>query len=115
MAHAPEDIRNLALVGHGHSGKTAVVDALAFHGKLTTRQGNSADGSSLSNSEPEEKERKQTLSAHLFHVPTGKTRIDLIDTPGHPDFVADTISALHVVETVCLCVSAAGGITFHAR
>ncbi|HLQ37052.1 MAG TPA: GTP-binding protein, partial [Planctomycetota bacterium] len=115
MVHSSEDIRNIALIGHGHSGKTAVVDALALHAKITTRHGNSADGSSISNTEPEEKERKQTLSSHLFHFSLGKAQLNVIDTPGHADFIADAISALPVVETAVLCVSAAGHVTFHAR
>lgn len=115
MAHSPEDIRNIALVGHGHSGKTAVVDALAFHTKVTTRHGNTADGSTISNTEPEEKERKQTLSSHLFHFPVGKAHLNVLDTPGHSDFCADAISALQVVETAVLCVNAAAALPFHAR
>jgi elongation factor G len=115
MAHASEDLRNVCLIGHGHSGKTAIVDALAVFTKISTRHGNSADGSSISNTELEEKERKQTLSSHLFHFPFGKVRVNAIDTPGHADFVADAISALGVVEVACLCVSATAPITFHAR
>lgn len=115
MAHSTSDIRNVALVGHGHSGKTAVLDALAFHTKVATRHGNSADGSSVGNSEPEEKERKQTLQSHLFGMPLGSCHLNLIDTPGHADFIADALSAIGVVETVCLCVSAVGPVSFHAR
>ncbi len=115
MAHGSESIRNVALVGHGHSGKTALVDAIAHHVKLTTRLGTTADGSSISNTEPEERERKQTLSSHLFRMPLGDVRLNLFDTPGHPDFAADAIAAIDVVETVVLCVSAANPITFHAR
>jgi elongation factor G len=64
MALFAEGVRNVALVGHGHTGKTALVDAIAQHCKLTTRLGTTADGSSLSNTEPEERDRKQTLAAH---------------------------------------------------
>jgi elongation factor G len=115
MAHGSEDIRNVALIGHGHSGKTALVDAIAQHCKLTSRLGTTADGSSISNTEPEERERKQTLAAHLFRVPLGTTRLNLFDTPGHPDFAADAIAALDVVETAVLCVNATNPLTFHAR
>ena len=110
-----EDIRNVALIGHGHSGKTALVDAIAHHVKLTTRLGSIADGSSLSNTEPEERERKQTLSSHLFRIPLGSVRCNLFDTPGHPDFIADAIAAVDVVETAVLCVNATNPLTFHAR
>ncbi len=115
MAHGSEDIRNAALVGHGHSGKTALIDAIAHHCRLTTRLGTTADGSTLSNTEPEERERKQTLSAHLFRMPLDGVRFNLFDTPGHPDFAADAIAALDVVETAVLCINAQNPLTFHAR
>jgi len=115
MASGSDGIRNVALFGHGHSGKTALADAIAFHAKLTSRLGTTADGSSISNSDPEEKERKQTLSAHLFRVPLGAVRLNLFDTPGHPDFAADAIAAIDVVETAVLCVNASNPLTFHAR
>ncbi len=115
MARPQDDIRNVALVGHGHSGKTALLDAIAFHTKLVTRLGSTADGSSISNTEPEERDRKQTLSAHAFRIPVGSVRLNAIDTPGHPDFVAEAISAMDVVETACLVVNATTGLTFHAR
>ncbi len=115
MASGSDGIRNVALFGHGHSGKTALVDAVAFHAKLTSRLGTTADGSSISNTEPEEKERKQTLAAHLFRVPLGSVRLNLFDTPGHPDFAADAIAAIDVVETAVLCVNASNPLTFHAR
>ncbi|MCA8974659.1 MAG: elongation factor G [Planctomycetes bacterium] len=120
MAHGSEDIRNVALVGHGHSGKTALIDAIAHHCKLTTRLGSVADGTSISDNEPEEKERKQTLASHLIHVPVRcasgqEKRLNLFDTPGHGDFIADAIGAMDVVETAILVVNASSPLTFHAR
>lgn len=116
MAHEPNDIRNVVLLGHGGSGKTALVDALAFATKLSPRHGDSADGTSISNTEPEEKERKQTLTSHPFSFPLegGKT-LNVVDTPGHADFVAEAIAPIWVVETALVCVSAAAGLTFHTR
>ena len=115
MSHHPSDIRNIALFGHGGSGKTALVDALAVTTKVSNRHGDSADGTSISNTEPEERERKQTLLSHLFQFPIDEVRLNLFDTPGHADFMADAISSLQVVETGILCVSAMGGVSFHAR
>lgn len=115
MALSSEDLRNVAFVGHGHSGKTALVDAIAHHCKLTTRLGSVVEGTSISNTEPEEKERKQTLSLHLFRVPLGEKRLNLFDTPGHADFAAEAIVAMDVVETVCLVVNATAPLSFHAR
>ncbi|MBL8755547.1 MAG: elongation factor G [Planctomycetes bacterium] len=115
MALGSEDIRNVALIGHGHSGKTALVDAIAHHVKLTSRLGTTADGSSISNTDPEERDRKQTLAAHAFRIPLGKYLLNLFDSPGHPDFIADAIAATDVVETAVLCVNAANPLTYHAR
>lgn len=117
MAHSSDQIRNVVLFGHNAAGKTAVLDALAFKCKVTARLGNTADGTSISDTEPEEKERKQTLTSHVCsNLPIAKDCIaNIIDTPGHPDFLADAISAMHVAEVGALCVSGTGGLTFHAR
>lgn len=115
MAHRSEDIRNVALFGHGDSGKTGLIDALAVLTKVVQRHGNSADGSSISNIEPEEKEKKHTLTSHVFHFPFEKGHLNFLDTPGHPDFCSSAIAALQAVETGLLCVNAQAGLTFHAR
>ncbi|MCA8974724.1 MAG: elongation factor G [Planctomycetes bacterium] len=123
MADAPkgaprphnDEIRNLAVVGHGHAGKTTLVDAIAHHLKLTTRLGSTADGTSISDTEPEEKERHQTLASHVFHIPAGPVQLNVFDTPGHPDFLAEAIAAIDVVETAVLVVSASNPVTFHAQ
>ncbi len=115
MAHTSEQIRNVALVGHGYAGKTALLDAIAYHLKVTNRLGSTVEGTSLGDIEAEEKERKQTLSAHLFQMPLGGTVLNLFDTPGHPDFVAEAIVGLAAVETACFVVNAASPISFHFR
>ncbi|HLU39630.1 MAG TPA: GTP-binding protein, partial [Planctomycetota bacterium] len=69
MASRSEALRNVVLFGHSSSGKTALVDALAFATKVSNRHGDVANGTSISNTEPEEKERKQTLSSHVFSFP----------------------------------------------
>ncbi len=115
MAHTSEQVRNVALVGHGHAGKTALLDALAFHLKLSSRLGSTADGTSLSDIDAEEKERRQTLSAHLFQLPIGDKVCNVFDTPGHPDFLADVLTAMDAVETALFVVNAANPVTFHLR
>jgi elongation factor G len=115
MAQRSHDARNLVLFGHGNSGKTSLVDALALLTKVATRRGDSADGTSISNTEPEEKERKQTLTSHVFGFPLGSAALGLIDTPGHPDFLADAFSAMRVAETGVLCINSSSGLSFHAR
>lgn len=113
MAHTSDQIRNFALVGHGHAGKTALLDALAFHLKITTRLG--ADGAGLGDFEPEERERKQTLAAHAFRLGLGQTVCNVFDTPGHPDFFGEAIAALGAVETALFVINAANPVTFHVR
>ena len=115
MARSPEDIRNIAFFGHVSTGKTALIDALAHVTGITKRQGDSSDGTSVSNTEPEERDRKHTLTSHVFHFPLGKATLNAIDTPGYPDFEAEAISIMPVIETACLCVSAMHGLTFHGR
>ncbi len=113
MAHRSAAIRNLALVGSSSSGKTALIDALAFVTKATPRHGNSLDGSSVSDTQPEEKDRKQTLNSHAFGFHWEDALLNFIDTPGHSDFLADALASLDVVEAALLCVSASGRLTFH--
>ena len=115
MAHRPSAIRNLALVGSSSSGKTALIDALAFITKDSSRHGNSLEGTSISDTLPEEKERKQTLNGHVFGFHWEDTLLNVIDTPGHADFLADALASLDVVEAALLCVSASGRLTFHGR
>ena len=115
MTARSETIRNVALFGHSYSGKTALIDAVAVATKVAARHGDSALGTNFGNPEPEEKERKHTLSSHLFGFPVGNLGLSLIDTPGHQDFLGDAISALRVVETGVLCVSAVAHISYHAR
>ncbi|MCA8971013.1 MAG: elongation factor G [Planctomycetes bacterium] len=113
--HKVEDIRNLAILGAGHTGKTALLDAIAFATKVSARHGKSTDGTSVSDSEPEEKERDHTLTSHLFHFPRGNRVFHMIDTAGHADFIADSVGSLRAVETAILVVDAGSGVTFNTR
>ncbi len=106
MAPRTEDLRNIALIGHGHSGKTTLVEALS----RASRSNVPANGT-----EPEERERKHTLVAHLHAFDAGDTRIQLLDTPGHPDFAAEAIASLCAADIACLVVGAGAGVPFHAR
>jgi len=115
MVHRSQDIRNIALIGSSSSGKTALVDALAFVTKAASRHGNSLEGTSVSDTQPEEKERKQTLTSHLFGFDWKGATLNVVDTPGHADFLGEALATLDVVEAALLCVSATGRLTFHGR
>ena len=109
------DIRNIALAGHGASGKTSLADALLYASGATDRRGSVDDGTSLSDVEDEEKRRHFTIDCHLLHCEWAEKQIHLIDSPGYPDFIGNALSALAAVENVILTINAPAGIEFNTR
>jgi elongation factor G len=109
------DIRNIALAGHGASGKTSLADALLFAAGATDRRGSVDDGTSISDVEEEEKRRHFTIDCHLLHLEPAGKQIHLIDTPGYPDFIGNALSALAAVENVILTICAPTGIEVNTR
>ena len=109
------DIRNIALAGHGASGKTSLADALLFAAGATERRGSVDEGTSISDVEEEEKRRHFTIDCHLLHLEPHGKQIHLIDTPGYPDFIGNALSALAAVENVILTVCAPTGIGVNTR
>ena len=92
MAHeSPKRIRNVALVGHRGSGKTSVNEALLFEAGAINRLGSVADGTTVSDSASDEKAREMSISASLSSFRWEDRKINLIDTPGEPSFVADAL------------------------
>src|SRR5690242_5415294 len=100
------DIRNIALAGHGASGKTTLADALLYAAGATDRRGSVDDGTSVSDVDDEEKRRHFTIDCHLLHLEWANRQIHLIDSPGYPDFIGNALSALAAVENVVVTVSA---------
>ncbi len=109
------DIRNIALAGHGASGKTTLADALMHLTGASERRGSVDDGTSISDVDEEEKRRHYTIDCHLLHMEWHDKQIHLIDTPGYPDFIGNAFSALAAVENVILAVSAPSGIEINTR
>jgi elongation factor G len=112
--HIP-DIRNVALAGHGASGKTTLADALLFSTGATSRKGSVDDGTSALDVEEEEKRRHFTIDCHLGHLVWADKQVHLIDTPGYPDFIGSALSALAAVENVVVAVSGPSGIEVNTR
>jgi elongation factor G len=111
MAHeSPKRIRNVALVGHRGSGKTSVNEALLFQAGAINRLGSVADGSTVSDSATDEKSRAMSISAGLSSFRWDDRKINLIDTPGEPSFVADALAALRVVEGAVFVVNGVMGV-----
>jgi elongation factor G len=110
MHKAADRIRNVALVGHRGSGKTSLFEALLFQAQATSRLGSVADGTSLSDAEPDEQARAMSISAALNSFEWQDRRINLLDTPGEPSFVADALGALRVCESAVFVVNAVMGV-----
>lgn len=103
-------IRNVAIVGHGGSGKTQLVSALLFSGGMVNRLGRVDDGTTVTDYDEEEIARKHTLSASLAYVEWNKTKINLIDTPGFGNFFADARAGLRVADAALVVVDAVAGV-----
>src|SRR5215216_2454900 len=110
MSHAAERIRNVALVGHRGSGKTSLHEALLFEAGATTRLGSVADGTTVSDSDDDEKSRGMSISASLASFSWRDVKVNLIDTPGEPSFIADALGALRVSESAVFVVNAVMGV-----
>jgi elongation factor G len=111
MAHeSPKRIRNVALVGHRGSGKTSVNEALLFEAGAINRLGSVADGSTVSDSASDEKAREMSISASLSSFRWDDRKINLVDTPGEPSFIADALAALRVVEGAVFVVNGVMGV-----
>ena len=110
-----QNIRNVALVGHGATGKTTLADLLLFKAGSSSRAGSVDDGSSLLDTDDEEKDRNSSISSTLIQFDHAGTRIQLIDTPGFPDFSGQMIGALSAVETAVVVISASAGIEVNTR
>ena len=104
------DIRNIAVVGHGASGKTTLVDALAFVSGSSKRHGSVRDGSALTDFSPEEVERGFSISLGCAHAEWMDTKINLLDTPGYLDFQSDAIAGIAAADGALLVVSGASGV-----
>ena len=109
------DLRNVALVGHGDSGKTTLIEHLLHRTGAVSRLGKVADGTSVCDFDPEEKESKHTIDSALVHVTHKGKYLNWIDTPGYPDFVRDAIGAMRAVETAIVAVNAAAGVAVNTR
>ena len=110
MHKAADRIRNVALVGHRASGKTSLNEALLYQAGAINRMGIVAEGTTVSDSEPDERARRMSLSASLASFEWQQRRVNLIDTPGDPSFVADALGALRVCESAIFVVNAVMGV-----
>ncbi len=105
-----EKIRNIAVAGHGGTGKTSLVEAMLFAAKAVDRLGRVDDGTTTTDFDPEEIRRKITVNAALAPLEWKETKLNCIDTPGYPDFIGEAVGALRAVESVLIVVDATAGV-----
>ena len=105
-----KNICNLALLSHNSAGKTSLAEAILFNAKVINRLGKVDDGSSTSDYDPAEQKRNISISLSILPYEWQKKKINLIDTPGYPDFVGEVKSGIRVSEGVIVVVCAASGV-----
>jgi elongation factor G len=107
---AADRIRNVVLVGHRGTGKTSLHESLLFEAGATTRMGSVPDGSTVSDADPDEQARQMSISTTLSSFDWRGRKINLLDTPGDPSFVADALGALRVCESAVFVINAVMGV-----
>ena len=110
MSTAASDIRNVALIGHGGTGKTSLVEQALVRGKVVAKFAPVDGGKSVSDHTPEEVARGISVHAAVAHVRWNGAKINLLDTPGSADFVGEVVAALHVSDVAVLVVGGDVGV-----
>jgi elongation factor G len=110
-----EDIRDVALVGHEQAGKTTLADTLLWKAKAVDRRGSVEDGTSVSDYDEEEKEKKYSIDTSVLNLEYKGKKIYLLDAPGKPDFIGPALEALNAVDNAVIVISAPSGIQVNTR
>jgi len=108
--YSPTDIRNLALIGHATVGKTTVAEAMLFSAKVTNRLGSVDDGSTVSDYNADEIERKISINTSILHCLWKNCKINVLDTPGYSDFIGEVTGTLRVVDLALVVVNSVNGV-----
>jgi elongation factor G len=110
-----EDIRNIVLLGHGGSGKTSLAEAMLHKTGATNRLGSVDDKTSICDYYDEEKEHQHSIQSAVVNIQHAGKLINIIDTPGYPDFIGPSIKSIPAAETAVIVISAAAGIETNTR
>ncbi len=105
-----EAIRNIALIGHGGSGKTSISESLLFTSGEINRIGKIEEGNTTSDYNQNEVDRRISIAASLLHLEWANTKVNILDTPGFPDFIGQVISSLHVTDLAISVIKSAEGV-----
>lgn len=115
MSYEPKNIRNIAILGHGNSGKTTLVESMLYMTGATDRQGKVTDGNTVCDYDPEEIRRQVTISMAVAPMNFGGCKINVLDCPGYFDFAGEVACALRAVEAGIILVTAKDGISVGAE
>lgn len=113
--YSQQSIHNIALLGHGGSGKTTLADAVLCYGKATERIGKIADSTTVMDFDPEEKKRKTSVSTSVYALELGGHKLNIIDAPGLFDFAGGVSEALAAADSAIIAVSGKSGLTSGAK
>ncbi len=113
--YTPQDVRNIVLCGHSHSGKTILAEAMLLKAGAISRLGSIADGSTVSDFDQDEKARGHSLSTSVMHCEYDKKQFHIIDTPGAPDFIGATVRGIDAADLAVICINASKGIEMSSR
>jgi len=108
--YATQNLRNIALIGHGSAGKTTLTEAMLFASRATKRRGKVEEGNTVTDFDDEEIRRGISLSLGVAPVEWKGCKINVIDTPGYTDFVGEVVSALRVADIALTVIDAASGV-----
>ena len=108
--YTAKDIRNLALLGHGGDGKSALCESMLYVTKAITRLGKRADGTTVSDFDDEEKKRQYSIKTSVIPVEFGGCKLNVLDNPGYFDFAAEIVQSLRVADSGLICLTAKSGI-----
>ena len=110
MKHTTGNLRNVALVGHSGSGKTSLAEAILFVSGKLNRMGRTQEGTTVCDYDPEEIERQISLKTSMVTTEWGGTHLNLLDSPGYPDFSSEVKSALRVSDACLVVVESVSGV-----
>ena len=110
-----QDIRNIGLVGHGGSGKTSLAEAILYFSGVSDRLGKVGDVSSIMDYDPDEIKHGYSIDASVAFCEVNATKLNLVDTPGSSNFIADTPACLRVVDGLIFVVGADEGVQFYTE
>ncbi|NJD17804.1 MAG: elongation factor G, partial [Gemmatimonadetes bacterium] len=108
--YATDQIRNVAVLGHGGSGKTSLIDALCFVSGSSKRHGSVGDGTALTMHTPEEQGHQISIQLTPAYAEHLDTKINLLDTPGYLDFTGEALSAVRVADAAIIVLGATSGV-----